>query len=130
MQKMASENEILDKMQQDQAAEDIKLIRQLLENLVKLSFEQEQLMNDLKKTETESPKYTQIMQKQYDLRDDAKMIGDSLQALGKRQFQLQTFISDEMYKLNREMKKALDNLEERNKTSNECGTTNGNDFNQ
>jgi hypothetical protein len=38
-------------MQQDQAAEDIKLIRQLLENLVKLSFDQEQLMNDLKKTE-------------------------------------------------------------------------------
>ena len=55
------------------------------------------------------------MQKQYDLRDDAKLIGDSLQELGKRQFQLQTFISDEMYKLNREMKKALENLEERNK---------------
>jgi hypothetical protein len=39
------------------------------------------------------------MQKQYDLRDDAKLIGDSLQALGKRQFQLQTFIADEMYKI-------------------------------
>ena len=114
MQKMAQKMKSgLDKMQQDQAAEDIKMIRQLLENLVKLSFDQEQLMNDLKKTETESPKYTQIMQKQYDLRDDAKLIGDSLQALGKRQFQLQTFISDEMYKINREMKKALDNLEER-----------------
>ena len=114
MKKMASKmQQKLDKMQEDQAAEDIKLIRQLLENLVKLSFEQEQLMTDLKKTENESPKYTQIMQKQYDLRDDAKMIGDSLQALGKRQFQLQTFIADEMYKLNREMKKALDNLEAR-----------------
>jgi len=105
----------VDKMQQDQAAEDIRMIRQLLENLVKLSFDQEQLLTDLKKTETESPKYVQIMQKQYDLRDDAKLIADSLQELGKRQFQLQTFISDEMYKLNREMKKALDNLEERNK---------------
>ncbi|HND82202.1 MAG TPA: hypothetical protein PKY54_02595 [Chitinophagales bacterium] len=116
MQKMAQKMKSgLDKMQQDQAAEDIKMIRQLLENLVKLSFEQEQLMNELKKTETESPKYTQIMQKQYDLRDDAKLIGDSLQALGKRQFQLQSFISDEMYKLNREIKKAIDNMEERNK---------------
>lgn len=116
MQKMAQKMKSdLDKMQQDQAAEDIKMIRQLLENLVKLSFDQEQLMNELKKTETESPKYVQIMQRQHDLRDDAKLIGDSLQALGKRQFQLQTFISDEMYKLNREMKKALDNLEERNK---------------
>jgi len=116
MQKMAKKmKSSLDKMQEDQAAEDIKMIRQLLENLVKLSFDQEQLMNELKKTETESPKYTTIMQKQMDLRDDAKLIGDSLQELGKRQFQLQNFISDEMYKLNREMKKALDKLEDRNK---------------
>ncbi|MFN8296534.1 MAG: DUF4175 family protein [Chitinophagales bacterium] len=116
MQKMAQKMKLdLDKMQQDQAAEDIKMIRQLLENLVKLSFDQEQLMTELKKTELESPKYVQIMQKQYDLRDDAKLIGDSLQTLGKRQFQLQTFISDEMYKLNREMKKSIDNLEERNR---------------
>jgi hypothetical protein len=116
MKKMAQKMKTdLDKMQMDQNAEDIQMIRQLLENLVKLSFDQEQLMNDLKKTETESPKYVQIMQKQYDLRDDAKLIEDSLQTLGKRQFQLQTFISDEMYKLNREMKKSLNNLEARSK---------------
>ncbi len=116
MKKMAQKmKNDLDKMQMDQNAEDIKMIRQLLENLVKLSFDQEQLMNELKKTETESPKYVQLMQKQFDLRDDAKLIEDTLQTLGKRQFQLQSFISDEMYKLNREMKKALDNLEARNK---------------
>lgn len=116
MKKMAQKmKNDLDKMQMDQAAEDIKMIRQLLENLVKLSFDQEQLMNELKKTETESPKYVQLMQKQFDLRDDARLIEDTLQTLGKRQFQLQSFISDEMYKLNREMKKALDNLEARNK---------------
>lgn len=116
MKKMAEKmKNDLDKMQMDQNAEDIKMIRQLLENLVKLSFDQEVLMNELKKTEIESPKYVQLMQKQFDLRDDAKLIGDSLQALGKRQFQLQTFISDEMYKLNREMKKALENFEARNK---------------
>ncbi len=116
MQKMAQKmKNDLDKMQMDQNAEDIQMIRQLLENLVKLSFDQEKLIKELKETETESPKYIQIMQKQFDLRDDAKLIADSLQSLGKRQFQIQTFISDEMYKLNREMKKALDNLEARNK---------------
>jgi len=103
----------LNKMQMSNTAEDIQTIRQLLENLVKLSFDQEQLMNELKKTDIQTPKYVYIMQKQYDLRDDAKMIGDSLQSLGKRQFQLQQFISDELYKLNREMKKSLDNLEQR-----------------
>lgn len=105
----------LDQMQMDQNAEDVKLIRQLLENLVKLSFDQEQVMKELKQTEPESPKYVQLMQRQQDLKEDAQMIGDSLQSLGKRQFQLQNFISDEMYKLNREMGKALDNLEERYK---------------
>lgn len=105
----------LNKMQMSNTAEDIQTIRQLLENLVKLSFDQEQLMNELKKTDIQSPKYISIMQRQYDLRDDAKMIGDSLQSLGKRQFQLQQFISDELYKLNREMKKSLDNLEQRYK---------------
>jgi len=105
----------LNQMQMDQNAEDIKMIRQLLENLVKLSFDQEQLMKELKQTEIEAPKYVQIIQKQNDLREDAKLIGDSLQALGKRQFQLQTFISDELYKLNREMKKSIDQLEARQK---------------
>jgi len=105
----------LNQMQMDQNAEDIKMIRQLLENLVKLSFDQEQLMKELKQTEIEAPKYVQIIQKQNDLREDAKLIGDSLQALGKRQFQLQTFIFDELYKLNREMKKSIDQLEARQK---------------
>ncbi|MCB0507007.1 MAG: DUF4175 domain-containing protein [Bacteroidetes bacterium] len=105
----------LNQMQMNQNAEDIKMIRQLLENLVKLSFDQEKLMKELKETELESSKYVQIMQRQHDLSEDAQLIGDSLQALGKRQFQLQTFISDEMYKLQREMKKSLDNLEERQK---------------
>ncbi len=116
MQQMAQKMQMgLNQMQMDQNAEDIKMIRQLLENLVKLSFDQEQLMNDLKKTETESPKYLHIVQQQNNLRDDAKLIGDSLQALGKRQFKLQSFISDEMYKLNRELKKSITQLEARNR---------------
>lgn len=116
MQKMANKMQnSLNKMQMDQNAEDIQMIRQLLENLVKLSFDQEQLMKELKKTALESPKYVQIIQKQHDLKEDAKLIGDSLQALGKRQFQIQTFITDELYKLNREMKKSIDNLEDRQK---------------
>ncbi len=103
----------LDQMQMDQNAEDIQLIRKLLDNLLKFSFEQEKTMQDLKKTDPQSPKYVQIMQKQANLKEDADMIADSLQSLGKRQFQLQNFISDEIYKLNRELKKALDNLQER-----------------
>lgn len=103
----------LDQAQSDQNAEDIQLIRQLLENLLKLSFEQEQLMKDVKIAEPQSPKYVQLMQKQAELKEDADMIADSLQTLGKRQFQIQNFIADELYKLNREIKKSLEFLQER-----------------
>lgn len=103
----------LDQAQADQNAEDIQLIRQLLENLLKLSFEQEQLMKDVKKAEPQSPKYVQLMQRQAELKEDADMIADSLQVLGKRQFQVQNFIADELYKLNREMKKSLEFMQER-----------------
>jgi plastocyanin len=103
----------LDQSQADQNAEDIQLIRQLLENLLKLSFEQEQLMKDVKKAEPQSPKYVQLMQRQAELKEDADMIADSLQTLGKRQFQIQNFIADELYKLNREMKKSLEFMQER-----------------
>ena len=103
----------LDQMQLDQNAEDIQLIRKLLDNLLKFSFEQEQTMQELKKTDIQSPKYVQLMQRQANLKEDAQMIADSLQSLGKRQFKIQNFISDEVYKLNREMGKTLENLQER-----------------
>ncbi|MCB9032600.1 MAG: DUF4175 domain-containing protein [Chitinophagales bacterium] len=114
MEEMAEQlQEGLDKMQSDQNAEDIKLVRQLLENLMKLSFDQEQVMNTLKKTNAQSPKYVELMQEQANLRADANMIADSLHELGKRQFDLQSFISDEVYKLKREMQKSLDFMQER-----------------
>lgn len=105
----------LDQMQLDQNAEDIQLIRKLLDNLLKFSFDQEKAMQELKNTDAQAPKYIQLMQQQANLKEDFDMIADSLQSLGKRQFQLQNFISDEIYAVNREMKKALENFQERYK---------------
>ncbi|MBK6340793.1 MAG: DUF4175 domain-containing protein [Bacteroidetes bacterium] len=95
-------------------AEDMETIRQLLENLVKYSFEQESLMKELKTTQSQSPKYLKIMESQQNLKDDLEMISDSLVELGKRQFEIASFVNDELHKINREMVKTMKGLEDRN----------------
>lgn len=101
----------MSQMQMQQSAEDINTIRRLLSNLLKLSKEQEELMLTVRKTHENDPKFTQLVQQQYKLKEDAVIIEDSLTALGKRVFQLQTFISDEVYKMKRDLKKSIGLLE-------------------
>lgn len=114
MQQMAEQlKSQLQEMQMAQSAEDIQTIRRLLDNLLKLSKEQESLLLSVKKTSAEDPQYVALVRQQYKLRDDALLIEDSLTALGKRVFQLQTFISDEVYSMKRELKKSIDLLEAR-----------------
>jgi hypothetical protein len=102
-------------MEMMQAMEDLDNLRQLLENLVKLSFDQEQLFEEVKQTQTEQPKFRELVQHQYKLKDDAAMIEDSLVALSKRVFQLESFITEELHKMNREIGQSIDNMEERRK---------------
>jgi hypothetical protein len=114
MQEMAQNlKSQMTEMKTAQHAEDINTIRRLLGNLLKLSTEQEDLFLAVKKTQAEDPKYTDLVRQQYKLRDDVVLIEDSLTALGKRVFQLQTFISDEVYKMKRDLKKSIELLEAR-----------------
>ncbi len=104
-------------MQSDQLAEDIETIRRLLENLLRLSMDEEALFTQLKKTSTDNPKYLTLVQEQYNLKEDARLIDDSLTALGKRQFEIQSIITDELYKMRRDLDKSINQLEERQKNS-------------
>ncbi|MCB0397437.1 MAG: hypothetical protein KDD36_12320 [Flavobacteriales bacterium] len=92
--------------------EDLQALRELLENLVELSFEQEALMDELQKTDRNSPSYVKINQEQKKLKDDAKMIEDSLFALSKRVIQLQSIVNREISSINMNMEKAIDYLSE------------------
>ena len=81
---MAQENEknnfdalYQEKMQQMQMnSESIELdmnaLRQLLENLVDFSFDQESIINELKKLSTRDPKYVKIGQNQQKLQNKDK----------------------------------------------------------
>ena len=114
MQQMAQQMQMMQmQMQQQQMEMDMQAIRQLLENLIKMSFDQEDLMDQIQEASINTPQYVKLVQQQHKLKDDATIIEDSLVALSKRIFQLESFITQELTEINRNMNHALDNLEDR-----------------
>ncbi len=101
-------------MTQENSAEDIDALRDILENLLRSSFSQEALMQTLSKTRVNDPKYVALMQEQNKIKDDLKMIEDSLFALSKRQTQIQSFVNSEIADINSNIDKAVESLVGRN----------------
>ncbi len=101
--------------EQEQLELDMKALRQLLENIVTLSFEQEDVMNQFGPVEINTPRYITLTQEQKKIQDDFKVVEDSLYALAKRVAQMETFITDKVGDIKENMRKSLDNLEERQK---------------
>lgn len=100
-------------MQSSSNAENLEDLRFLLENLIQLSFDQEGLMENLKTTNTNDPKYFVYAQQQKKLKDDAKIIEDSLFALSKRVIQIESVVNREVGAVNFNMQKAIEQLAER-----------------
>lgn len=101
-------------MEQEEAAEDMQAIRQLLENIVTLSFDEEKLMNSVKVTNINNPKYVQLMTEQQRIRENSRMVEDSLYALAKRQDQIKSFVTKEIANVNKHLVHAISDMEDRN----------------
>ncbi len=99
--------------QMEQMQEDMQALRQLLENLVGLSFDQEDLIDQFMKSEINTPRYVELVQEQFKLEDDFRLIEDSLQALSKRVFQIESFVTEKVTDIKHHMKYSLEDLEER-----------------
>jgi len=92
----------------------VQELRQLLENLLKTSFEQEKVMLSLKRLSSTDPQYTANVQAQRNIKDNMKTIADSLFSLSRRVPQIEQAVNEEMEKINFNMDKSLENLGERN----------------
>ncbi|HEX7412511.1 MAG TPA: DUF4175 family protein [Bacteroidia bacterium] len=115
MEQMSNQmQKALDKMQKEEEGEDVLAIRQILENLLHVSFAQEELDKDFKKTKTNDPHYTKLAQNQKQLQDDSKIIEDSLLALSKRNPKISAYINREISSVQMNMQKSVSALEERN----------------
>lgn len=115
MEQMAQQMEqSMQQQQGEQMQEDMEALRALLENIITLSFDQEGLMANLQSIDKADPKYVQYGQVQRKLKDDAKMVEDSLFALSKRIIQLEPIVNREIGQVNEHMADALDEIGERN----------------
>lgn len=92
----------------------IRAVRQILSNLVRLSFDQESLIGKVSVTSTGSPVYLSNLEQQQGLHDNSLVIRDSLFALSKKLFKLSARINKETNDLERHMRGALSGLEKRN----------------
>jgi len=115
MQEMKEEMEqAMEENEEQQEEDNSAAIRQILENLLNLSFAQEELLKTLPKTRIDNPQYLEIPKQQNKLKDDSKIIEDSLLALSKRAPQISSFINREIGQISSNIDKTVKALAERN----------------
>lgn len=104
----------MEESEQQQEEENAQALRQILENLLNVSFAQEELVKQLPKTRIDNPQYIKIPQEQNKLKDDSKIIEDSLLALSKRVPKISSMVNREISAINMNMDKTVKALAERN----------------
>lgn len=102
---------------QQQKMEDMEALRFLLENLVTLSHDQEEIMNQYEITDKNDPYYLSLNRDQLAVSKATEIVKDSLVALSKRVFELSEKINKELNNLSYNLDKSLVYSEDRNTNS-------------
>jgi hypothetical protein len=89
-------------------------LKQILENLILVSFDQESLMNRLGKTDFNNPLVNELKIKQKNVGVQVNFLKDSLYALSKRAPEISSIINKEMLNLESSVDYSFDNLESGN----------------
>lgn len=95
--------------------QNLESLRQVLHGLIKLSYDQESLMKSFAQIQQTDPKYVQLSQQQLKIKDDFKVLEDSLLALAKRDPFMGSIVTREVGDLNDHVDKAVENIRERRK---------------
>ncbi len=99
--------------QQQQQAEDARSMRILLENIVRSSLKQEDILELLGTMRRDDPAYVDVIKDQTELRQSFKIVEDSLLALSKRQPMVENFILNEVDIITERMNAALSGMHDR-----------------
>jgi hypothetical protein len=102
----------IDEAYEEQQGEDYDNLRQILENLIQLSHDQEDVLTGFKQIKSYGPKFIELNRKQRKIKDETRLVEDSLQALAKRVMEIQKFVNDEIIDLNRNIDRSLYELAE------------------
>lgn len=96
----------------EQMQEDMEMLRQVLDNLVLFSFDEEALMDQFKSIEVNHNKYATYLRKQHNLKEHFEHVDDSLFALSLRQPKLSETVNKEITEVYFNMDKAIELLAE------------------
>ena len=114
MKKMSqSMQEQMESAEMEQMQENMDALRDILENLITLSFDQETLMKDFRGVSLQDPRFVKLGQQQLKLKDDAKVVEDSLYALASRVVQIQSFVTRELNDMKSYMNESVKSIKDR-----------------
>lgn len=114
MQQMQNKlNSMMNSMQQQSASEDLNKLRELLENIVKVSFDQEKLLNSFSNIRRDDPDYVKKIKEQRNIQEDIGMINDTLFKISKRQAQIEPVISKKLSEIEYNLEEAISSAEQR-----------------
>jgi hypothetical protein len=88
-------------------------LRRLLENLMYVSFEQENLIDVFSSLNSSNPRYVEYANQQKKLKDDMRMIEDSLFALSKELPMIASYVNKEVNDINFNLRTVLDLISDR-----------------
>ncbi|MGQ1910645.1 hypothetical protein ACT3CE_12770 [Marinifilum sp. RC60d5] len=88
------------------------LIR-LMNNLIEFSFQQENVLNQLRLTNYRNPLYVKVIEQQGELKEEYALIQDSLFALSAQSPQVATLIGNKIFEIETELDKVINEANER-----------------
>jgi hypothetical protein len=114
MKKMAQKMQQMQSgMEMQQMQENLGNLRDIADNLIKLSFSQEALMKEFREINQSNPRFVNLAQQQLKLKDDAVILEDSLRSLAERVFQIQAFVTREVNDMNKYLDESVNGIKER-----------------
>ncbi len=104
--------QMMDANFQQQNQENIQNLKQILSNLILLSFTQEDVLSNLSGINAKDPRLIDLNQQQKRIADQSIIVRDSLYALAKRTPQVSSMINNDLVSMEINLDKAKDEMEE------------------
>ena len=103
-------SESMESAEMEELEEDVKMLRQILDNLLAFSFSQEDLMTEFKGLKRGSPSFNKNLKIQQNLKHQFKHVDDSLFAMSLRNPKIAENITKEIGNVHYNIEKAIENL--------------------
>ena len=98
----------------ERLAEDTHLVRILLENVVRSSHEEEELMSQIGRMKKDDPSLSEKISRQKEIVDNFAMVEDSLRKMAMRQTEVKDFVFNELNQIDHQLNLCMKEMNEMN----------------